>query len=76
MQKLSQHLMEADRKIAQGRARVMEIKRQIAGMQERGHNAIGSISLLRELEYSLRQITIERDLIARKLKRQEHSDGA
>ena len=54
----------------------MEIKRQITNMRERGHNAIGSMGLLRELEYSLRQMAAERDLIARRLKRQEHPDGA
>ena len=76
MQKLSEHLRETDRKIAEGRARAIEIKRQIANMQERGHNAIGSMGLLRALEQSIRLMAIERDLIARKLKRQENRDGA
>ena len=76
MQRLRDHLVETDQKIAEGRARTIEIKRQITNLQQRGHNAIGSMGLLRELEHSIRLLTIERDLIARKLKRQEHADGA
>jgi hypothetical protein len=48
---------------SEGRARVIEIKRQIANMQERGHNAIGSMGLLRELEHSIRLMAIERNLL-------------
>lgn len=76
MQRLSAHLKDTDRKIAEGRARALQIKRQIIDLQERGHNAIGSMSLLRELEHSIRLMTIERELVARRLKRLEGSNRA
>ena len=41
-------LQETDRHIAEGRARAIILKRQIADLQQRGHNAIGSMGLLRD----------------------------
>lgn len=58
-------LQETDRHIAEGRARAIILKRQIADLQQRGHNAIGSMGLLRELEHSLRLMSTQRELIAR-----------
>jgi hypothetical protein len=76
MQTLNEQLIDTDRRITEGRMRAIEIKRQISELIERGHNAIGSMGLLRELEHSLRLMTIERDLIARRMKRQERTNGA
>ena len=44
-----QHLQEADRQIAEARQRIIQQKRQIAGLQRNGRNAVGSMGLLHEL---------------------------
>ena len=65
-------LEEADRQIVERRALITVQKRRIADLQRDGHNAAGSIALLRELEASLRSMIKDRDVNARRLKRGEH----
>jgi hypothetical protein len=53
-------LREADRRIAEWRRLIAKQERRVADLQRDGHNAGGSISLLRELEASLRSMRQER----------------
>ena len=70
------HLREAERHIAERRGVIGTQKRRIEDLQRDGHNAAGSIALLRELEASLRSMIEDREMIIRKLKRREHKYGA
>jgi hypothetical protein len=67
-----QLLHEADRHITEWRRLVVTQKSRIADLQREGHNAVGSITLLRELEASLRSMRHDRDVIARSLRRHDH----
>ena len=67
-------LQEADRRIAEWRRLIAKQVRRVADLQRDGHNAGGSLTLLRELEASLRSMRQERTTIARRIKRREHSE--
>ena len=69
-------LLDADRHIAERRKLIGEQKRRIEDLQRSGHNAAGSIALLRELEASLRSMIEDRATITRRLKRREQRHGA
>jgi hypothetical protein len=62
-------LEEIDRHIAEWRTLVVTQKKRIADLQRAGHNAAGSITLLRELETSLGSMRHERGTIARRIER-------
>ena len=62
-------LEEIDRHIAEWRTLIVTQKKRIADLQRGGHNAAGSITLLRELETSLRSMLHERGAIARRIER-------
>ena len=71
-----EHLQKAERHIAERRGRISIPKHRIEDLQKGGHNAAGSIALLRELEASLRSMINDRDVLARRLKRREQLHGA
>jgi hypothetical protein len=62
-------LKEIDRHIAEWRTLIATQKKRIADLQSGGHNAAGSITLLRELENSLGSMRHERGTIARRIER-------
>jgi hypothetical protein len=64
-------LAEIERHIAEWRTLISGQKRRIADLQRGGHNAAGSIALLRGLETSLRSLLQERQSIVRRIERQE-----
>jgi len=66
-------LQEADRRIAVWRSLIAKQERRVADLQRDGHNAGGSLTLLRELKVSLRSMRRERTTIARGTKRLEPS---
>ena len=72
---LNEHelLQEADRHIAEWRKLIGRQKLQISDLQREGHDAVGSINLLCELERSLRSMRNDRGVIARRLKRRDPS---
>ena len=49
-------LKEADRRIAVWRSLIAKHERRVADLQRDGHNAGGSLTLLRELKVSLRSM--------------------
>jgi tRNA A37 N6-isopentenylltransferase MiaA len=65
-------LQEIERKIDEGRDRARKLKQQIADLQSRGRNAVGSMGYLRELQHSLHLMAAHRDEVARRLTRQQH----
>jgi hypothetical protein len=69
-------LQETDRRIREWRALVGRQKTRIAELQRGGHNAAGSITLLRGLEASLHALRHERALTVRKLERRKLSQRA
>ena len=62
-------LEEIERHIAEWRTLIATQKKRIADLQRGGHNAAGSITLLRELEASLGSMRHERGAIARRIER-------
>lgn len=60
---------EAERHIADRRHLIIVQKRRIAELKAQGHNAAGSIALLRELEASLRSMLDNYGVVAGKLRR-------
>ena len=62
-------LEEIERHIAEWRTLIAMQKKRIADLQRGGHNAAGSITLLRELEASLGSMRHERGAIARRIER-------
>ena len=63
------HIHKAERHIAERRHLIIAQKRQIAALKANGHNAAGSIALLRELEVSLRSLLDAHGVVVRRLKR-------
>jgi len=62
-------LAEIERRITELRTLVVTQKRRIADLQRGGRNAAGSITLLRELEASLRSMLHDRQTIAHRIER-------
>jgi hypothetical protein len=62
-------LAEIERHIADWRKLIASQKKRMADLQGGGHNAAGSITLLRELETSMRSMIDERRAIARRIER-------
>jgi hypothetical protein len=73
---LSLPLQEADRSISAMRERIITERRQILELQKHGYNAVGYITVLRELENALRLMQSRREAIVSKLRRREQSNGA
>jgi hypothetical protein len=69
-------LRDAEQSIADARERVILQRRRIADLQRSGYSAVGCISLLRELETTLRLMNVRRDVIARRLKRRHEPRAA
>jgi hypothetical protein len=62
-------IQQVERHIADRRELIIVQKRRIAELKANGHNAAGSIALLRELEASLRSILDAHGVVVRKLRR-------
>jgi hypothetical protein len=60
-------LQDADHRITEWRTLIGRQKRRIAEMQKGGYSAVGSITLLREMEVSLNSMCHERKLIQRRI---------
>ena len=64
-----QELAEIERHIAEWRTLIAKQKGRIAELQRGGHNAAGSITLLRELEASPHSMRNEQQAITRRIER-------
>jgi hypothetical protein len=67
MLEVRKRLQEADRRITEWRTLIGRQKRRIAEMQKGGYSAVGSVTLLREMEVSLNSMRDERKVIERRI---------
>jgi hypothetical protein len=65
-------LEELEHSLAEWRGLVSRQKKRIEEIQRGGHNAAGSIILLREMENSVRSLVRERAEARRRIARREH----